>query len=127
MSAFESVLNQYKRSLVEYKATGQTIYKQQANQSEKWLKDYLTTLNRSIQNDSAYIDRFVKTYETTNPDLVKYKAEIEKAKTKGPELQDIYEGETMLKTQPEIDEPLFYTKAAVIGGVLAIGAVISFF
>ncbi len=126
MSAFDTVLNQYKRSLVEYKATGQTVFKEQANRSEAWLKDYLTSLNKAIREDSLYIDRFVKTYEKTNPDLVKYKAEIEKAKTKGPELQDIYEGEKLIQAQPEVDEPLFYTKAAVIGGVLAIGAVLSF-
>ena len=126
MSSFDTVLNQYKRSLVEYKATGQSIYRTQANQSEKWLRDYITQLNRSIQADSAYIDRFVKTYETTNPDLVKYRKEIETAKTKGPQLQDVYEGEKLVQKQPEIDEPLFYTKAAVVGGVLAIGAVISF-
>jgi hypothetical protein len=126
MSAFDTVLNQYKRSLVEYKATGQSVYKMQANQSEKWLKDYIAQVNQKIRDDSSYIDRFVKTYETTNPDLVKYRKEIEEAKTKGPQLQDVYEGEKLVQKQPEIDEPLFYTKAAVIGGVLAIGAVISF-
>ena len=112
--------------MLEYKVTGKSVFKDQANRSEKWLKDYLTQLNRTIQQDAAYIDRFVKTYETTNPDLVKYRKEIDNARTKGPELQDVYEGEQLAQKEDPLDESMFYTKAAVVGGILAIGAVLSF-
>jgi len=112
--------------MLEYKVTGKSVFKDQANRSEKWLKDYLTQLNRTIQQDAAYIDRFVKTYETTNPDLVKYRKEIDNARTKGPELQDVYEGEKLAQKEEPLDESMFYTKAAVVGGILAIGAVLSF-
>lgn len=126
ISAFDSVLGQYRRSMLEYKVTGKSVFKDQANRSEKWLKDYLNQLNRTIQQDATYIDRFVKTYERTNPDLVKYRKEIDKARTKGPELQDVYQGEQIAQKEPMLDEQMFYTKAAVVGGILAIGAVLSF-
>jgi predicted nucleic acid-binding Zn-ribbon protein len=112
--------------MLEYKVTGKSVFKDQANRSEKWLKDYINQLNRLIQRDAAYIDQFVKTYERTNPDLVKYRKEIDHARTKGPELQDIYEGEKRAQQELPLDEEMFYTKAAVVGGVLAIGAVLSF-
>jgi hypothetical protein len=124
--SFESVLNQYKRATLEYKVTGQSVFKDQAAKSEAWLKQYLTGLNQAIQRDATYIDRFVKTYEKTNPDIVKFTKEIKLARTKGPELQDIYEGEQEVRKEVPVDESVFYTKAAVIGGVLAIGAVVSF-
>lgn len=125
-SAFDNVVNQYKQALLNYKVTGRSEFKTQAVRSETWIKDYLNSLSRQIQSDAAYIDRFVKTYERTNPDIVKYTREIRDARTKGPELQDVYEGEQEVRKVPPMDETPFYVKAAVIGGILAIGAVVSF-
>ncbi len=125
-SEFETVLARYKSSLVDYKVTGQAIFKQQAESAEKWLNDYIGTLNKSIQNDAKFIDRFAKEYANTNPELTKYKEEIAKARKKGPELQDIYEGEKEVYAEPPVDEYLYYTKAAVVGGILAVGVVLNF-
>ena len=126
-SEFESVVTRYKLSLLEYKVTGQSTYKQQAEVAEKWLNDYLKALQQSIQSDSNFIDQFAKNYEKTNPELVKFQKEIAEARKQGPELNDLYEGE--LKTKEEVvrDVSIYYTKAAIIGGVLALGAVLSFF
>lgn len=120
------VLKQFKDSMLEYKITGQTVFKQQADRSEKWMNDYITTLNTTIQRDSTFIDNFAKTYAKTNPELTKYKKEIAEARETGPELQDVYEGEKEAQEQAPIDETPFYTKAAAVGGILAIGAVLSF-
>ena len=125
-SEFETVLARYKASLADYKVTGQTTFKQQAETSERWLNEYITTLNRSIRDDAAYIDRFAREYENTNPELVKYKNQIAEARKKGPELQDTYEGEKEVYAEPPVDEYMYYTKAAVVGGILAVGAIISF-
>jgi hypothetical protein len=124
---FERILEQYKANLLEYKVTGRSDYKTRANTSEKWLRDYIATLNRSVQADAAYISRFVKEYEDTNPELIKFQKEIRNARTKGPELSDIYEGEQKVLTEEPVDETLFYTKVAAIGGILALAAVASFF
>ena len=125
-SEFDTVLRQFRTSLLEYKVTGQSVYRQQADIAEKWLKDYLNTLHQTIQRDANYIDTFAKNYENTNPELVKFKNEIAKARKQGPELQDVYEGEKESQEEPPIDETPFYTKAAAVGGILAIGAVLSF-
>lgn len=126
-SQFESVLTQYKLSLLEYKVTGQSTYKQQAEVAEKWLNDYLKTLQQNIQNDSSFIDQFAKNYEQTNPELAKFQKEIADARTKGPQLHDVYEGEMISKQEVARDDSIYYTKAAIIGGVLALAAVVSFF
>ena len=126
-SEFESVLTRYKLSLLEYKVTGQTTYKQQADVAEKWLNDYLKTLQQSIQSDSNFIDNFAKNYEQTNPELVKFQKEIADARQKGPKLDDLYQGELKSKEEIARDDSMYYTKAAIIGGVLALAAVVSFF
>jgi hypothetical protein len=123
---FDSVLRQYRTSMLEYKVTGQAVFKQQADRAEKWLNDYIGTLNASIERDATFIDNFAKNYETTNPDLIKYKNEIAAAREKGPELQDVYEGEKEGQEETPIDETPYYTKAAVVGGILALAAVVSF-
>lgn len=123
---FDRVLKQFRFNMLEYKVTGQTVFKQQADVAEKWLNDYIGTLNQTIQRDANFIDRFAKTYEKTNPELMKYKAEIAKARERGPELQDIYQAENESQEEPAIDETPFYTKAAVVAGILAVAAVTSF-
>lgn len=126
-SEFDRILNHYKTSMLEYKVSGQIVFKQQADIYEKWLKDYISTLNLTIQRDGAFIDQFAKNYEKTNPELKKYADEIASARTKGPELQDVYEGEEETNKEPPINESLYYTKAAAVGGILALGAVLTFF
>ena len=123
---FDRILEQYKSNLLEYKVTGQSEYKTRANTAEKWLKEYIDALNKSVQNDAAYINRFVKDYENTNPELIKFQKEIQNARKKGPELSDVYEGEKKVLAEEPVDESLFYTKAAAVGGILALAAVASF-
>ena len=125
-SEFDSVVTRYKLSLLEYKVTGQSTYKQQAEVAEKWLNDYLKTLEQSIQSDTNFIDQFAKNYEKTNPELAKFQKEIAEARKQGPELNDLYEGELRTKEEVVRDDSMYYTKAAIIGGVLALGAVLSF-
>lgn len=123
---FDRVLRMFKTTTLDYKTTGRVEFKQQADIAEKWLNDYITTLNNSIERDASFIDNFAKKYATTNPDLVKYKEEIARAREKGPELQDVYEGEKESQEEKPIDETPYYTKAAVVGGILALAAVVSF-
>jgi hypothetical protein len=125
---FETKLEEYKANLLEFKVTGVSEYKTRADRAEKWVQDYIRTLRTSVQSDAAYISRFVKEYENANPDLVRFQKEIQEAREKGPELSDIYEGEKkVLPADTGVDQTLFYTKVAAIGGILAIGAVAAFF
>lgn len=124
---FETKLEEYKANLLEFKVTGASEYKARADRAEKWVQDYIRTLRTSVQSDAAYISRFVKEYENANPDIVKFQKDIQEAREKGPELSDLYEGEKKVIVQEPVDESLFYTKVAAIGGILAIGAVAAFF
>ena len=127
-SEFDRILEQYKSNLLEYKVTGQSEYKTRANRAERWIQDYIATLNKSVRMDSAYITKFVKEYESTNPDLIKFQKDIQLARKKGPELSDVYEGEQKtLPEEPVVDEWMFYTKVAAVGGIFALVAVASFF
>jgi len=123
---FDRVLEQYKANLLEYKVTGQSEYRSRANTAERWLKEYINALNKSVRDDAAYIKRFVKEYENTNPELIKFQKEIQTARKKGPKLGDVYEGEKKVLAEEPVDESLFYTKAAAVGGILALAAVASF-
>lgn len=123
---FDRVVVKFRESLLQYKVTGQPVFKQQYENAEKWLNDYVGALQTNIQRDATYIDKFAKDYENTNPDLVKFSKEIAEARKKGPVLQDVYEGEKIARSEAPIDEGSYYTKAAVVGGILAIGAVASF-
>jgi hypothetical protein len=124
---FETKLEEYRANLLEFKVTGVSEYKTRADRAEKWVQDYIQTLRTSVQSDAAYISRFVKEYESTNPDIVKFQKDIQEARKRGPELSDIYEGEKKVIAEEPVDETLFYTKVAAIGGILAIGAVAAFF
>ena len=94
--------------------------------AEKWIRDYLGTLDKTIERDATYIDKFAKEYERTNPDLMKFKNEIAEARKEGPKLQDIYKAETIAAEEVPVDESGYYTKAAAVGGILALGAIVSF-
>lgn len=123
---FDVVLKQYKASMLEYKVTGQTVFKEQSTIAEKWLNDYISALDQTIKRDADFIDRFAKNYATTNPEITKYKNEIAKARKQGPAIQDTYEGEQISQEEIPVDQTPFYTKAAAVGGLLAIAAVVSF-
>jgi hypothetical protein len=125
-SEFDIVLKQYKASLLEYKVSGESVFKRQADNAEKWLNDYISSLKTSIRQDANRITDFARNYENTNPDLVKYAKQIAEVREKGPKLQDIYEGEKESQAEPPIDESQYYTKAAAVGGILALAAVVSF-
>ena len=90
---FETKVQEYKANLLEFKVTGVSEYKVRADKAEKWVRDYINQIRTSVQSDAAYISRFVKEYENTNPDLIKFQKDIQEARKKGPELSDIYEGE----------------------------------
>lgn len=124
---FDTALEMYRRNTLEYKVTGNSYYKTAADTSQKWLDDYLATMVNATKTDAAKVDKFVKDYADTNPELDKMQKQIKKVRTEGPKLQDVYETEQRAELEPEPDTTHYYTKAAIVGGVMAIAAVLSFF
>ncbi len=123
---FSKILEAYRTSLLEYKVTGNIAYKTAAENAKKFLDSRIASIRGASVQNARFIDDFVKRYKDTNPELVKMQAEIKQVQKKGPELQDIYEGELKEQKEQPIDESLYYTKAAVIGGLFALVAVMSF-
>lgn len=124
---FTKILNVYRAALLDYKVTGNVAYKTSAENARKFLDSHIQSIRNATSQNAKFIDDFVKRYKDTNPELVKMQEEIKQARKKGPELQNIYEGERKEQKEEAVDESLYYTKAAVIGGLVALIAVMSFF
>lgn len=124
---FDSTLEIFRRNTLEYKVTGNSTYKIAADNAQRWLDEYIGAIRESTTKNAAYIDKFVKEYEQTNPDLVKMQQQMKEIRKKGPVLQDNLETEQEADEELPIDYTSYYTKGAVLGTVLAIVAVASFF
>ena len=124
---FDTVLALFKKNTVEYKVSGNSAYKVAAENAQKWLDDYVKTLETAANNDSQYIDKFVKDYSDTNPELVKMQKQIKKVREEGPKLQDTLETERLASRDIPVDGSGYYLKAAVVGTALAIVGVASLF
>jgi uncharacterized protein involved in exopolysaccharide biosynthesis len=125
-SEFTKILDVYQKALLEYKVTGNVAYKTSAENARKFLDSHIQSIRDATSQNATFIDDFVKRYKNTNPELVKMQAELKQVRKKGPELQDIYEGERKEQKEEPVDEYLYYTKAAIIGGLFALVAVLSF-
>ena len=124
---FDSTLEIFRRNTLEYKVTGNASYRIAANNAQKWLDDYIRAIEESTVKNATYIDKFVKDYEKTNPDLAKMQQQIKKIRQQGPVAQDALETEKEAQEVLPVDYSSYYTKGAVLGTVLAIAAVASVF
>lgn len=124
---FDTVLALFKKNTVEYKVSGNSAYKVAAENAQKWLDEYVGALESAASTDSKYIDKFVKEYSNTNPELSKMQTQIKKVREEGPKLQDTLETERLAERDIPVDTTSYYVKAGVIGTALAIVAVASLF
>jgi hypothetical protein len=123
-SEFERTLELYKTNLTEYKASGSAAYKTAADQLKTWLDDHLKTMGENADRSKNEIQQFVESYAESDKELASLKADMTKIREKGPELQTLYETERNAAPPPtEVDYSEYYTKGAVLGGVLALIAV----
>ena len=120
---FDSILEVFRRNTLEYKVTGNAAYKAAADNAQRWLDEYVESIQSSTMQNASYIDNFVKDYEQTNPELVKMQQQIKKVREEGPVLQDVLETEQEAQQSLPVDYSSYYTKGAVLGTVLAIAAV----
>lgn len=122
---YQSMLSKFQSNYLDYKLTGQESYKIQYLAAENWLNRYIQTLQQTKQQNNSFIQSFTTEYANTNKDIVDAQGVLRNVKEKGPELQDTYE---TLKEVNEDDTPdysQYYTKALVLGGLLAIVGVLN--
>lgn len=117
----------YRSNLVQFKVSGNTSFKTAADNAKKWLDDYIKTQSEAAESSKKEIEEFVKSYENSDKDLVTLKDEMKTIRTKGPELQTLYETEREVRKESPTDLSLYYTKGAILGGVVALIVVASIF
>lgn len=119
---FDIVLARYQRNLTDYKVTGNAGLKPAVDMDKTWLDSYVASLDQRSRAHQTYIQKFMRDYENTNPDLVEMQDKLKEIRAKGPVLQDAYETEKQAE-QEEQDEPMdytpYYVKAGLIVGVAA--------
>ena len=125
-SNFEQTLDIYRRNLVEYKVSGNAAYKVASDTAQKWLDDYIKTLENDADKSKQEIQDFVETYDKSDVELASLKNDMREVREKGPELQTLYETEHQTQEEEEIDYTIYYTKGAVLAGVVALVAVATF-
>jgi PDZ domain-containing secreted protein len=125
---FEKTLDLYRKNLVEYKVSGNAAYKVASDTAKKWLDDSLKTMETTADKNKKEIEDFVKNYDKSDTELASLKKEMRSIRKEGPELQVLYETEhkSQKEEEVEIDFTTYYTKGAVLMGVIGLAAVASF-
>lgn len=126
---FDDILEAFKKHTLNYKLTGNSAYKVAATNAEVWLDAYIKSITDATNGKADYVDKFVKEYANTNPELDKMAKQIKKVREKGPKLDNVLT--TQLEAKDRLAEPedmtTYYIKGGVVGTVLAIIAVVSLF
>lgn len=117
---FETVLTRYQQNLTDYKVTGNAGLKPVVDMDKTWLDSYVESLNKKSEQQQASIQKFMKDYQNTNPELVEMQGKMKEIREKGPVLQDLYETEKQAEEQEPIDFTPYYVKAGLIVGVGAV-------
>jgi hypothetical protein len=123
---FERTLELYQTNLTQFKLSGNEGLKTAADKSKKWLDDYVTTLKKQTEDGEKEIQAFVSEY-STDKDMAKLKTDMTEIREKGPKLQTIYETEHEAQKAKPVDFSLYYTKGAILGGVMALAVVAGMF
>jgi flagellar biosynthesis chaperone FliJ len=118
--AFNYVISRYQQNLTDLKVTGNTALGYAVDMDKKWLDSYVATLEQKSQQQQAIIQKFMKDYQNTNPELVEMQGKMKEIRAKGPMLQDAYETEKQAEEQEPMDFTPYYVKAGLIVGVGAV-------
>lgn len=124
----ETMINNYKNSLLGYKVTGGALYKQGLDTYKTWLDTYTNTLQQAIENNNSVINRYSNEYRNSNPEITDMQDKIKMIKQKGPELEDeISAIQERVQTEDEVDWTPFYSKLGVIVALVGVAAVVTSF
>ena len=123
---FDRTLEMYKTNLTEFKTSGNVAYKSASDTAKKWLDDYLKSIEEKADKNKKEIEDFVKNYDKSDSELAALQKDMKKIREEGPELQILYETEKESGGAEEVDYSVYYTKGAVMLGVVALIAVASF-
>lgn len=126
-SEFDRTLEMYRTNLAQFKISGNAAFKTASDSAKTWLDDYLETQRQEADASKQAIQEFVRSYENSDADLAKLKQDMHEVREKGPELQTIYDTEHETQKEAPVDLSMYYTKGAILGGVVALILVASIF
>lgn len=121
---YQTMLSKFQSNYLDYKLTGQELYKTQYQAAETWLNDYIRTLQQTKQKNDVFLQKFTQDYANTNKDIMDARGVLKNVKQKGPELQDTYETLKEVNEEVPTDYSQYYTKALVVAGLVAIAGVL---
>jgi hypothetical protein len=112
-------------NLLEYKMTGNDMYKTAYDGTKRWIDTYIATLNTQVARDADGISSQITSYETATPELAKSQADFQAVKAEGPKLENTY-----LTIKKQMDQATgaptdsgTYVKGAIAAG-LGLGALV---
>ncbi len=126
-SDFQKTLDMYKTNLVQYKVSGNASFKVASNNAKKWLDEYISNLESSVDKNGKDIQNFVESRAKSDKEIAKLKKDMASIRKEGPELQMMYETEREAQKEEPIDYTLYYTKGAVLAGITGLVLVASMF
>jgi hypothetical protein len=124
---FQRTLDKYKTNLIDYKVTGNTGSKTASDTAKAWLDKYVEMMDTEVNKGNAEIKQFVQSYAKSDEDMARMKKEMASIRKDGPELQTLYETEREFQQREEVDYTMYYTKGAVVAGIVGLIAVASMF
>jgi hypothetical protein len=126
-TSIPQALQYLQENLLEYKMTGNSLYRTAYDGTKRWIDAYIATLNTQLARDADGISSQIASYETATPDLAKSQADFQAVKTNGPKVEDAY---LTIKKQMDhhtgADAPSdtsTYVKGAIAVG-LGLGAIV---
>lgn len=127
LADFEKTLQMYRTNLLEYKITGNVAYKTASDTAKQWLDKYIDSMSTDVNQGKKEIEDFVKDHAKSGSEMATFKQDMSAIRKNGPELQMIYETERESQEAPPIDFGIYYTKGAVLGGIIVLAGVASMF
>lgn len=125
-SSFQNALEIYRTNYLEYKLTGQTVYKEAYERAQAVIQAYLKNLQTRVNDDASYVDKFVKDYANANQTLMELRDKSQQIQKEGPRLEGQYIVQKKLaESTQHVDYSEYYVKAGMVVAALGIAYVAS--
>jgi uncharacterized coiled-coil protein SlyX len=125
MAEYQNALELYRKNYLDYKLTGNAAYKTAYTNAQEWIELYLRNLEQTVTKGASSIDKFVKDYAQTNPELTSMRDQLRVIQQEGPQLQDAYEtGQRANEAPPPPSNTHHYVKGAIVAGLVVLALVL---
>ena len=124
-SEFEQHIQGYRTALVNYKLTGNTSFKTQADSFKAWIEQQIADMKSGVSENASYIQTFLQNYSSSDQDLRSLQAGLRTIRQTGPDVQAQYETEKEAQKTEPLDFTPFYSKVGLLAGIVGVVAGVS--